>query len=251
MTDAGAGTDVHSAQRRLVLLTTGTRHAAGILDALDRRGLRADAILLERPVGRALVQRLRTALARRGLRSTLGSLRRRATDPWTRADFYAERTPSLIRLPSLVDDGAVEALRAARPDLVVLGGAPGLPAALLEVPPLGVLNAHPGLLPRYRGMDVVGRAVLNGDPVGATVHFVEPGIDTGAIVSRVEVAPLRGESLAELQARVEAAAGEALADAAATLLAEGRIDAEPQTERHPMSRRLTAAERGAAEARLR
>jgi len=46
----------------------------------------------------------------------------------------------------------------------------------------GVLNCHPGILPKYRGCTCVEWAIYNNDPVGATVHFMDEGIDKGPIV---------------------------------------------------------------------
>jgi methionyl-tRNA formyltransferase len=45
---------------------------------------------------------------------------------------------------------------------------------------LGILNPHIGLLPKYRGRSVMEWSLLNGDPVGITVFFIDTGIDTGA-----------------------------------------------------------------------
>jgi methionyl-tRNA formyltransferase len=44
---------------------------------------------------------------------------------------------------------------------------------------LGILNAHIGLLPKYRGRSVAEWAILQGDPTGVTVFFIDSGIDTG------------------------------------------------------------------------
>lgn len=44
---------------------------------------------------------------------------------------------------------------------------------------LGILNAHIGILPRYRGRSVMEWAILEDGPVGITVFFVDAGIDTG------------------------------------------------------------------------
>jgi methionyl-tRNA formyltransferase len=53
---------------------------------------------------------------------------------------------------------------------------------------LGILNAHIGLLPAYRGRSVAEWAVLEGQPVGISVFFIDTGIDTGKrIVLREEV----------------------------------------------------------------
>lgn len=240
------------------MLTRGTRHAAGILDGLAAHGTAPDAILLERPAGRQLLDRLRDARRRRGLRATIGAVLRRVTarlrpggHPWLSTDFYAGRTDRLVSVPSLAGPEAVAALEELEPDLLVLAGAPILPDAVLGTATHGTLNAHPGLLPRYRGVDVVPHAVLNGDPVGATVHFVDTGIDTGRIVARVEVEPLPGDTITTLQERVESAGGALLAAVVARFVAEGTLTSEGQAERHPICRRLTPAKRRAAEERLR
>ena len=47
---------------------------------------------------------------------------------------------------------------------------------------LGMLNPHIGLLPKYRGRSVMEWSLLNGDPVGITVFFIDSGIDTGACI---------------------------------------------------------------------
>ncbi len=45
---------------------------------------------------------------------------------------------------------------------------------------LGILNPHIGILPAYRGRNVMEWAILQGDPVGVTVFFIDTGIDTGS-----------------------------------------------------------------------
>lgn len=45
---------------------------------------------------------------------------------------------------------------------------------------LGILNHHIGILPAYRGRSVMEWSILQGDPVGITVFFIDTGIDTGS-----------------------------------------------------------------------
>ena len=82
----------------------------------------------------------------------------------------------------------IEWTRALAPDLLVLVGADIVPRPLLEIPRLGSLNPHYGLLPRYRGMNVTEWSIYHDDPVGVTVHAVDPGIDTGPIHLRRTIA---------------------------------------------------------------
>lgn len=52
---------------------------------------------------------------------------------------------------------------------------------------LGILNHHIGLLPAYRGRSVVEWSILQGEPVGITVFFIDTGIDTGSRILVSEV----------------------------------------------------------------
>ncbi len=63
---------------------------------------------------------------------------------------------------------------------------------------LGILNPHIGLLPEYRGRNVMEWSLLEGKPVGVTVFFIDTGIDTGRrIVLREEVDISHCKSVAE------------------------------------------------------
>jgi methionyl-tRNA formyltransferase len=66
-----------------------------------------------------------------------------------------------------------------------------VPDDVLEIPRIGVVNLHPAFLPYNRGWHTPSWAILDQTPAGATVHFMDSGIDTGDIVAqtRVEVRP--------------------------------------------------------------
>jgi methionyl-tRNA formyltransferase len=53
---------------------------------------------------------------------------------------------------------------------------------------IGLLNAHIGLLPRYRGRSVMEWSILHGDETGITVFLIDEGIDTGPIVLQRSIA---------------------------------------------------------------
>jgi len=69
-----------------------------------------------------------------------------------------------------------------KPDYIILGGTRILKEPIINLVKNGVLNAHPALLPKYQGLDCVSWSILNDDPVGATVHYIDSGIDSGPIV---------------------------------------------------------------------
>ena len=114
-----------------------------------------------------------------------------------------------------------------KPDLVFVGGARILKKHIIDVPPVGILNAHPGLLPEYRGQDIVGWAIYNGDPVGATCHFVDAGIDTGHILIRKEFVYTKGRNLLQIRVDIMRLCAELLLNGVSGL-EKGILRATPQ-----------------------
>lgn len=114
-------------------------------------------------------------------------------------DGYRLDLPGRCQLLQVTGKGAlnrpetVQRVAALSPDLLLLCGCSILKKDLLSVPRLGTLNLHGGLAQRYRGVWTTLWAVVNREPeyVGATVHFVSPGIDDGDIVhqGRPEIHP--------------------------------------------------------------
>lgn len=82
---------------------------------------------------------------------------------------------------SLREPECLEVLRLLRPDVIVVA-AYGviLPPDIIDLPPLGCLNVHASLLPRWRGAAPVQRAILAGDgETGVSIMRMEAGLDTG------------------------------------------------------------------------
>lgn len=88
------------------------------------------------------------------------------------------------------------------PDLILQGGGPIYGRDVLQIPKIGVLNSHPGLLPKYRGCCAVEWAIYNDDPVGVTCHFLDEGIDSGPIVHRAGLAISPGDTHEDVRTRV-------------------------------------------------
>ena len=69
-----------------------------------------------------------------------------------------------------------------------------------------IINIHPSLLPKYKGLDTHQRAIDAGDSHGgATVHLVTPELDSGAILEQVKVAIVPGDTAETLAERVKLA----------------------------------------------
>ncbi|HUG45558.1 MAG TPA: phosphoribosylglycinamide formyltransferase [Sphingomicrobium sp.] len=66
-----------------------------------------------------------------------------------------------------------------------------------------IVNIHPSLLPKYRGLDTHRRAIEAGDPVGGcSVHLVTEELDAGDVIAQAQVPILANDTEASLEARV-------------------------------------------------
>ncbi len=104
--------------------------------------------------------------------------------------------------------GVLEAVSAAKADFVALAGF----MVVLQPDFIGrfhgrLINIHPSLLPKYPGLHTHQRAIDAGERThGCTVHFVDEGVDTGAVIAQgvVDITPGEtAESLAEKTIAVE------------------------------------------------
>ena len=116
---------------------------------------------------------------------------------------------------SLRDDASRDLIAALHADVMIVA-AYGLilPPAVLELPPLGCLNIHASLLPRWRGAAPIQRAIEAGDPTtGVCIMRMEAGLDTGPVCLRRELAIADDETAASLHDRLAAIGSEAIVEA--------------------------------------
>ena len=75
---------------------------------------------------------------------------------------------------------------------------------LIEAFPNKIINVHPSLLPKHKGLDVVKRAMDAGDAVtGCTVHYVTEELDSGAIICQSEVPILPDDTVESLTKAIQ------------------------------------------------
>lgn len=142
----------------------------------------------------------------------------------------AERRGLPVLQPRRIKDPqAIEELRALRPEVqVVVAYGQILPRAVIDIPPLGTVNVHSSLLPRYRGAAPIHWAIVDGEgETGVTTMLIDEGLDTGpALLARST--PIGTEETApELEARLARLGAEVLIE---TLdgLARGTLTPRPQ-----------------------
>jgi phosphoribosylglycinamide formyltransferase 1 len=92
-------------------------------------------------------------------------------------------------------------------ELVVLAGFMRIVGPqLLAAFPRRIINIHPSLLPKHRGLRAWEQALTAGDSVaGCTVHYVDEGVDTGDIIAQAEVDVLPGDTPESIHARIQEA----------------------------------------------
>ena len=126
--------------------------------------------------------------------------------------------------------GLLQAVDAAKPDLIVLAGfLVVIPPEMIRAYAGKIINIHPSLIPSfcgtgYYGLKVHEAALKRGVKLtGATVHFVDEGTDTGPIILQKAVAVQKGDTPEVLQRRVMEEAEWEILPQAIQMIAHGQV----------------------------
>ena len=134
--------------------------------------------------------------------------------------------------PTKMRDGTLaEQLRQLAPDLIaVVAYGRLLPKEILEIPPMGCINVHASLLPKYRGAGPIQWAVINGEKeTGITTMHMAEGLDTGDILLVAKTPIGEEETAGELFDRLAPLGADCLKKTVQAL-AQGRIAPVKQDE---------------------
>ncbi len=94
----------------------------------------------------------------------------------------------IVEGPALNHHDTVARIREWRPQIIVAAfWGYILKPEVIDIPPSGCINMHPGYLPYNRGMNPNVWPIVEGTPAGVTIHHIDSGIDTGDIIARREV----------------------------------------------------------------
>ncbi len=118
---------------------------------------------------------------------------RRISEPPVKNVALAHQIP-IIQPRRLGSPEPMAILRDWGPDVIIVAAyGQFLSPEVLDLPPHGSVNIHPSLLPRWRGAAPIAAAIRHGDEVtGSTIMIMDPGMDTGPILSQRE-APILPE----------------------------------------------------------
>lgn len=112
-----------------------------------------------------------------------------------------------IYQPKTLRDGqALEILRQIAPDcIIVVAYGKILPKEILELPPLGCINIHASLLPKYRGAAPIQWSVINGETeTGVTAMYMDEGLDTGDMIKKAYCKIDENETAGQLHDKLSA-----------------------------------------------
>jgi methionyl-tRNA formyltransferase len=139
----------------------------------------------------------------------------------------------ILQPATLKDPQTVADIAALNADIgVVAAYGKILTEAILQTPPLGMVNVHASLLPRYRGAAPVHRAVIAGDSqTGVTIMRVVKALDAGAMLATVHRSIDPDETSEDVE-RDLAQLGADLLVATLNRMAQGPVNEEPQDDRH-------------------
>ena len=137
----------------------------------------------------------------------------------------------VVEVGNINDDASRETLASWAPDLGIVVGGRIVKRHILEIPRLGMLNKHSAILPKHRGLSGEYWCLYHEDfeHLGVTVHYVDPGLDSGNIVIQKRLTFTKGDTPASLRFKSEILGREAIVEAARLIEATG-TKGTPQDE---------------------
>ena len=142
-------------------------------------------------------------------------------------------SPKDFETREVFNENLLKTLQEVNPDLIVLAGyLVVIPESVIDAFEKRIINIHPSLIPAfcgtgYYGLKVHEAALKRGvKVVGATVHFVDKGTDTGPIIMQKAVAVQNGDTPKVLQQRVMEQAEWNILPAAIDKIAHGKVRIE-------------------------
>ncbi len=148
--------------------------------------------------------------------------------------------PERVRHPEVV----AELASAGAAAMVIVGYGQIVPQSIIDLPPLGIVNVHASLLPRWRGAAPIQWSIATGDTTtGVTTMMINAGLDTGDVLLQSQTSIGADENSLELNARL-AVTGAKLLIETLDLLGKGTCPRVPQVDAQATLARILRKEDG-------
>ena len=144
-------------------------------------------------------------------------------------EFALEHNIPVYQPDTLRDGQAVEILSKLEIDLIaVVAYGKLLPREILDLPPLGCVNVHASILPKYRGAAPIQWAIINGETeTGVTSMYMAEELDAGDVLLTKKTPIGEDETSGQLHDRLSISGAEVLSETV-TKIAQGKIVRTPQ-----------------------
>jgi len=194
----------------------GSKAAIALCELLTRQGHEIHSVIVNTPFSYRRLKRLLLKQGVAGLKKAIGKLRPQGKrTPSLLEEFLRSENIQCRSLKSWCKDNAcrfvsvksinsstsVEAVNDAKPDALIYAGGGILRKKIIAATNGNILNCHSGPLPEIRGMNAIEWAVLLNQRTAVTIHKIDQGIDTGEIVSIVDVPVVKNETIVNLRDR--------------------------------------------------
>ncbi|MFH1336518.1 MAG: methionyl-tRNA formyltransferase [Candidatus Zixiibacteriota bacterium] len=117
--------------------------------------------------------------------------------------FAREHGLKILTPENLKDEEFIGELKGLNPDAILVVAFRILPEEVFTLPPLGTVNLHASLLPKYRGAAPINWAIINGETkTGLTTFYIRKKVDTGDVILQKEIDIGPDETFGELHDRM-------------------------------------------------
>ena len=198
-------------QKKIILLASDCESSRWVYNALEETVV-IEAVILEQPISKKELAKNR--IKKIGLFRVIGQilfstlavplLKRRSKTRkaylinkyrLNNNDFKSEKTQ---RVSSVNEDDCLRAIQLLKPDIIVVNGTRIISKKVLQSTHAVFVNMHVGITPQYRGSHGGYWALYNNDVenFGTTIHLIDAGVDTGAVIKQVFIKPDKPDNFA-------------------------------------------------------
>jgi methionyl-tRNA formyltransferase len=144
--------------------------------------------------------------------------------------FALQNNLKVLQPQNLKDPNFINELKKLSPDLIVVVAFRILPKEVFSIPPLGTINVHASLLPKYRGAAPINWAIINGEKeTGVTTFFIDEKVDAGNIILQKKIEIGQDETAGELHDKLAKLGAEALLETV-KIIQTGKVQTIKQDE---------------------
>lgn len=217
---------------KIVMLSYEGEYAHNILKFLALDGIFIDSVVLcKPPINKKvkIIKKISSLIRQKGLYETLKIIFYKTIKFEKKHSntmiFYSN---NIIEGGHLNDESLKNVIQSLKPDYILFGTLGIVDDEIIKIPKKGCINVHPGLLPLFRNVGVVGCALKQNYPVGVTAHFVDAGVDTGDIIS-IKLVPISlNETLQSIENKANFVSCQLMADIVRRIVKSETLSRKPQ-----------------------